>query len=191
MINTKTTAVLILTLSLAAPSASRGDQQKGAQRAEATPFPAAKPQEVGIDPAALEKLREGADEGDSDTVVVIKDGRLVADWDFGRERGPIEAMSATKSVVNLAVGLLIDRGRIKSLGQPVHEFYPETVVGYKAEGYLGQYQRREEEAHCQRHHRGPRRYDCQQSRHADGNRFNRDGSQTEHRTYQPSLRVVT
>ena len=51
-------------------------------------------------------------------MVIVKDGRLVADWDFGRPRGPIEAKSVTKSIVNLAIGLLIDRGRITSLDQP-------------------------------------------------------------------------
>ena len=39
-----------------------------------------------------------------------KDGALVGEWYFGRPRGPIEAMSATKSVVNLAIGRLIHTG---------------------------------------------------------------------------------
>ena len=49
----------------------------------------------------------------------------MANWDFGREHGLIEAISATKSIVNLAIGRLIDQGKIKSIDQPVHEFFPE------------------------------------------------------------------
>ncbi len=63
--------------------------------------------------------------------MIIKDGRLVADWDFGKERGQIEAMSATKSIVNLAIGRLVDAGKIKSIDQPVSDFYPEWKQGRK------------------------------------------------------------
>jgi CubicO group peptidase (beta-lactamase class C family) len=74
--------------------------------ADEPPFPPAG--DAGIDQEALRKLKIRAEEAGSDAVVSLKDGRLVADWDFGRERGPIEAMSATKSIVSLAIGRLID-----------------------------------------------------------------------------------
>ena len=64
-------------------------------------------------------------------MVIIKDGKLVADWDFGQKRQPIEAMSATKSIVSLAIGRLIDAGKIKSVDQPVCDFYPEWKQGRK------------------------------------------------------------
>jgi CubicO group peptidase (beta-lactamase class C family) len=64
-------------------------------------------------------------------VVIVKDGKLVADWTFGKPEGPIEAMSATKSIVSLAIGSLIDQGKIKSLDQPVSDFYPEWKRGRK------------------------------------------------------------
>ena len=63
--------------------------------------------------------------------MIVKNGRLVADWDFGQPRGPIEAMSATKSIVSLTIGRLIDSGKIKSLDQPVSDFYPEWKQGRK------------------------------------------------------------
>jgi CubicO group peptidase (beta-lactamase class C family) len=126
----KTALCLLLTLLLGA-SPSRGDEPSRGTSADDVVFPRGTAGELGIDPAALEKLRKRAQEADSDAVVIIKDGRLVADWDFGQKRGPIEAMSATKSIVNLAIGRLIDTGKIKSLDQPVSDFYPEWKQGRK------------------------------------------------------------
>jgi CubicO group peptidase (beta-lactamase class C family) len=94
-------------------------------------FSAADPAASGIDAAALERLRKRAEETDSDAVVVIKDGRLVVDWTFGKPETQIEAMSATKSVVSLAIGRLIDDAKIASVDQPVCDFYPEWKQGRK------------------------------------------------------------
>jgi CubicO group peptidase (beta-lactamase class C family) len=94
-------------------------------------FPRGEPVDLGISADALEKLRNRSEESQSDAVVIIKDGRLVADWDFGKKRGPVEAMSATKSIVSLAIGRLIDAGKIKSIEQPVCTFYPEWKQGRK------------------------------------------------------------
>jgi CubicO group peptidase (beta-lactamase class C family) len=114
-----------------APSAARGDEPKNGERGDLADFPRGDPDALGIDKGALERLRERGKASDSDAIVIVRDGRLVADWDFGRKRGPIEAMSATKSIVNLAIGRLIDQGKIKSLDQPVHDFYPEWNQGRK------------------------------------------------------------
>lgn len=38
----------------------------------------------------------------------MQDGKLVGEWCFDQPRRPIEAMSATKSVVSLAIGKLVD-----------------------------------------------------------------------------------
>jgi CubicO group peptidase (beta-lactamase class C family) len=95
-------------------------------------FPAATAADVGIDPAALERLKARAEKAKSDAVVVVKDGKLIADWDFGNPRGPIEAMSMTKSIANLAIGRLIDQRKIDSLDELACEFYPEWRQGRKA-----------------------------------------------------------
>jgi CubicO group peptidase (beta-lactamase class C family) len=99
--------------------------------ADEQPFPTAKPEDVGINLAALERLKVRATQGNSDAVVVVKDGKIVADWTFEKPVGPIEAMSATKSIVNLAIGRLIDQKKIESLDQPVSDFYPEWKQGRK------------------------------------------------------------
>ena len=112
-------------------SSSSGDEPKRITTRDAPVFPRGEPKELRLDPAALEAIRKRAQEADSDAVVIVKDGQLVADWDFGRERGPIEAMSATKSIVSLAIGRLVGSGKIKSLDQPVCDFYPEWKQGRK------------------------------------------------------------
>ena len=79
---------------------------------------------------ALEKLLKRAAETHSDAVLVFKDSQLVGEY-FSKERGKIELMSCTKSIVNIAIGQLIDAGKIKSLDQPVYEIYPEWKQGRK------------------------------------------------------------
>jgi CubicO group peptidase (beta-lactamase class C family) len=79
---------------------------------------------AGIDAAALERLVKRAEETHSDALIILKDGRLVGDWRFGKPAGPIEAMSVTKSVVNLAIGRLVTTGKVR-LDEPVATFYPE------------------------------------------------------------------
>lgn len=88
-------------------------------------------QPEGINQKALETLIRRAEETHSDALLILKGGRLVGEWYFGKERGKIQLMSATKSVVGLVVGKLIDDGKIKSADQPVHEFYPEWKQGRK------------------------------------------------------------
>jgi CubicO group peptidase (beta-lactamase class C family) len=124
--------ILSAAISLALVSTSTETAMpNNAQDSGAADFPRANPADVGIDEAALDRLHHEAEKSESDAVIIVKDGRLVADWDFGRERGPIEAKSVTKSVVNLAIGRLIDQGKIRSLDQPVMDFYPEWNQGRK------------------------------------------------------------
>lgn len=84
-----------------------------------------------INARALSALVKAAAASHSDALVVLKDGQLLGEWYFGKPVGPIEAMSATKSVVGLAVGALLAEGKIKSLDEPVCTFYPEWKQGRK------------------------------------------------------------
>lgn len=85
----------------------------------------------GVNQQALETLKRRSLETHSDAVLVLKDGKPVAEWYGGGERGKIHLMSATKSAVSLVVGRLIETGKIKSLDQPLYEFYPEWKQGRK------------------------------------------------------------
>ena len=81
----------------------------------------------------LAEILDRAKETDSDAVVIWKDGKLAHEAYFEKERGRIESMSATKSVVALAFGLLLADGKLTSLDEPVHKFFPEWNQGLKAE----------------------------------------------------------
>ena len=85
----------------------------------------------GINQNALAVLLRKAEAAHSDAVVIFKDNKLVGESYFGKPKEKLEIMSCTKSVVNLAVGRLIDADKIKSLDQPVYEFYPEWKQGNK------------------------------------------------------------
>ncbi len=89
------------------------------------------PAQRGVDVTPLESLKARTETEGSEVAVVVKDGRILADWDFGKKRRAIHAMSATKSVVSLAIGRLIDEGKVQSLDQPFFDFFPEWRQGCK------------------------------------------------------------
>lgn len=97
----------------------------------AQPFPKVDAKAAGIDPAALERLVKRAEETHSDSLVILKDGKLVGEWRFGKPAEPIEAMSVTKSVASLAVGSLLHQGKLRSLDEPASTFLPEWKEGPK------------------------------------------------------------
>lgn len=80
----------------------------------------------------LNKILQRAKTSGSDSVLIIKDGKIIGEY-YEVEKGlKMDIMSCTKSVVSLAIGKLIDDGKIKSIDQPVYEFYPEWKQGRKA-----------------------------------------------------------
>lgn len=95
-----------------------------AHPAAVKPFETVAPKAAGIDTAALERLVKRAEETHSDALIVLKDGKLVGDWRFGKPAGPIEAMSVSKSVASLAVGRLVTTGKLR-MDEAVATFFPE------------------------------------------------------------------
>lgn len=55
----------------------------------------------------------------------------VYEWRSGRGAGPIHTMSVTKSVVGLTIGRLVTLGKLSSVDEPVHTFFPEWRQGRK------------------------------------------------------------
>lgn len=92
---------------------------------------ATSPEAEGVDPKALERLLEEAKATHSSAVVILKNGKLIGEWTFGKPATRIEAMSVTKSVVGLAVVKLLADGKIPSLDVPVHQYFPEWNQGRK------------------------------------------------------------
>jgi CubicO group peptidase (beta-lactamase class C family) len=86
---------------------------------------------AGLDPDALTHLMLRAALFQSDAVVILAGGRLVADARFGKPPGPIEVGSITKAVAGLAIGRLLSTGKIRSLDEPVAAWYPQWQNGPK------------------------------------------------------------
>lgn len=90
-----------------------------------------------IDPASpandpLRELLGAAETARTDGLLVIKDGSVVAEQYAGGATVPVELMSVTKSIVSLAIGFLIDAGRISSVDCPLSRWYPSWRQGPKS-----------------------------------------------------------
>jgi CubicO group peptidase (beta-lactamase class C family) len=77
----------------------------------------------------LNALVERAKATHSDALVVMKGGKLLNALNAG-DLQPVEAMSITKSLVSLAIGRLVDGGKL-SLDTPVSHYFPEWQQGLK------------------------------------------------------------
>jgi len=80
---------------------------------------------------ALAAIEHHASAAHSDAVLVQRDGQLLLQGGASGVREPIHLMSATKSVLALAIGLLLDDGRLASIDTPVSAIYPEWRQGRK------------------------------------------------------------
>ncbi len=84
-----------------------------------------------VNQTLLDKILQRAKETHSSSVLIIKDGKIIGEYYAADKNEKIELMSCTKSIVSLAIGKLIDQGKIKSVNQFVYEFYPEWKQGKK------------------------------------------------------------
>ncbi|MEH6420325.1 serine hydrolase domain-containing protein [Pseudomonas sp. CGJS7] len=80
---------------------------------------------------ALETIRQHAAAAHSDAVLIQRGDKTLLDTSTAQGAKPIEMMSATKSVVALAIGFLIQDGKLRSIDEPVSAIYPEWAQGKK------------------------------------------------------------
>jgi CubicO group peptidase (beta-lactamase class C family) len=90
-----------------------------------TPWTTATPEQAGLKRDAVAKLVEAAERTDSDSLLVIHRDRVVVARSFGHAQEPLELMSVTKGFAGLAIGFLIDEGKISSLDAPMSTWFPE------------------------------------------------------------------
>jgi CubicO group peptidase (beta-lactamase class C family) len=121
---------------------------------DASPFPKAEAAAVGIDPVVLEKLTANAQAEESDAVVIIKDGKLIADWSHRQvgEKARSDERSVIRQRPDLAGGLAVfreddnTRVRLNAIDEQLRKnspAAPETgqgpLLAFSARGYLGQF----------------------------------------------------
>lgn len=78
----------------------------------------------------LNALLARAEETHTDSLAISWRGAS-RQWTFGKEAAPIQTMSVTKSVVGLVIGRLVTLGKLTSVDEPVHAFFPEWRQGRK------------------------------------------------------------
>lgn len=86
-------------------------------------------EKLGMDGAALDTLIRDASANDTDAVIVLRDGKVVAERYFGRPQSPIHVMSVTKWVSAFALAMLLDDKKIASLDAPLSTWFPEWTDG--------------------------------------------------------------
>jgi CubicO group peptidase (beta-lactamase class C family) len=93
----------------------------------------ADPASTGLDPVLVDQLVLAAQDTNTDALVVLSDGKIVCERYFGRERSPMPIASITKAVSNLALGFLVDEGKIPSLDAPLSRWFPEFAQDDRAD----------------------------------------------------------
>jgi len=92
-------------------------------------FPKGDPKYGG---AGMDRLIHEASTRDTDTLLVLKDGKVVCERYFGRKPDPCYLMSVTKFFAAIAVAMLHEEGKIPSLDAPLSTWFPEWAQGDKA-----------------------------------------------------------
>jgi CubicO group peptidase (beta-lactamase class C family) len=98
----------------------------------AGPYAVATPESEGLRREPLERLVEAAERTGTDALLVIHRDRAVVARSFGGQPRRLELMSVTKGFVGIAVGFLLEEGKIPSLDAPLATWFPEWKQGKKA-----------------------------------------------------------
>lgn len=94
---------------------------------DATDWATLAPEAAGVDPSQLKAAVDAAMADNSNDVLVLRGGRIIAEA-YAAGSGPEktqEIASAAKSVVSCLVGMCIDQGKIKGVEQSASDFIPQ------------------------------------------------------------------
>jgi|GEM_PF-7051492 len=82
-------------------------------------------EETGASEQALAAHLKLCQDTRADACLVVHKGRIVQEYYAPWYNPPVYAMSCTKSITSLLIGLLLEEGKLPSLDQPVCHFLPE------------------------------------------------------------------
>ena len=80
--------------------------------------------QAGDNKGLIETIQAGARASGSDRLIIVEKGQTLVDESFGKVEKMQSVMSVTKSVCSLSIGILMDRGAIKSIEQPASDWIP-------------------------------------------------------------------
>ncbi len=96
------------------------------------------PTEAGFDPERFARIKRWLDdrvENGRYRVVIVRGGRLVAEWNCGIHRGAqLQLASATKSIFSCLLGIAIEEGKLASADAKIVDYYPEAMDVPEGEG---------------------------------------------------------
>lgn len=85
-----------------------------------------------VDEVVLDEILRGAEATRSSSLLVIHDGKLVAERSFGGPRDRlVQTMSVTKSFAAIAIELLLEDGKVQSVDVPIGKYVPAFSSGKK------------------------------------------------------------
>ena len=84
-----------------------------------------------LNKAKLDTVIRLAKEAHSDGLVIIKDNKVLVEEYYGNPNTPTYIASVSKVLTSVAIVKLLSEGKIKSVDQPVTDFYPEWKQGNK------------------------------------------------------------
>src|SRR5687767_10023281 len=84
-----------------------------------------------LDQKKVDSLVAAARKANSDGLVILHKGKVVADESFGQPATPTYIASVSKALVSMAIVKLLSDKKIRSIDQPISDFYPEWRQGQK------------------------------------------------------------
>jgi len=82
------------------------------------------PEALGVDGDALARFRQRAADTGASALLVIKDGKAIEKRVWDSDDGPIETMGITTAIASLAIGALLDEGKLASVDVPLSTWFP-------------------------------------------------------------------